>query len=195
MSFYGSNFSQFVAGSIRNGKTKMFDHLSGAAHVGNFTSLVGDMLMEEEPPFAKYLERAKDFYSKTKTLLYSEKPRAFYDFYVCNTLRIAQTRHNSKAQYIGGEAHLSDVTVSKLRVITNYAIISGTGGIGKSMMMRHLLLDSIAEYESSGKLPILISLKNYSSDCDLRAFIYQSVKAIDYAVTSEQVYDLLDSGA
>lgn len=194
MSFYGSNVSPFFAGSIRNGKTKLFDHLSGAAHVGNFTSLVGDMLKGEEAPFSKYLERAKDFYSKTKTLLYSEKPREFYDFYVCNTLRVAQTRRNSKAQYIGGEAHLSDVTISKLEGLTNYAIISGTGGIGKSMMMRHLLLTAISTYESTGKLPILISLKNYSSDCDLRAFIYQSVKAIDYSVIPDQVYDLLENG-
>ena len=38
--------------------------------------------------FDDYLEKSTAFYENIKTLLYSEKPRLFKDFYVCNHVQI-----------------------------------------------------------------------------------------------------------
>ena len=41
-------------------------------------------LSESEDIYSQYLENAYDKYSYIKTLLYNDRPRLFYDFYVCN---------------------------------------------------------------------------------------------------------------
>ncbi len=184
----------FIIGRPTTGKTKRIEHLGEVARVNGFTSLVAGMMKDESTPFSKYLERAKDFYSKTKTLLYSEKPRSFYDFYVCNTLQAPFQVWKGDKEDAPNPMVIENITSSQLSYLSNFAIISGTGGIGKTMMMRHLLLSGIDEFDATGRLPILVSLKNYSSDCDLKTFIYQTVKAVDYDITVEQIDDLLDEG-
>ena len=62
------------------------------------------------------------------------------------------------------------------------------------MMLRHLLLSGIEEYSITERLPILVSLKNYGSDCDLKGFIYQTVKAFDNDIVREQINGLLENG-
>ena len=39
---------------------------------------------EHADVFTDYLQKAADYYSLKKTLLYVEKPRPFYEFYVCS---------------------------------------------------------------------------------------------------------------
>jgi len=189
-----TNAKYAILGRVSHGKTKRLDALTGAGHVGQFTSVVADMIKPKESLFSKYLEHTKTFYSTVKTLLYSEKPRSFYDFYVCNTLRVYPIPRVGSRLWENEEQIIEEVTVPKIEAYTNCTIIKGTGGIGKSMMMRHLLLSSIEEYPMTDKLPILIPLKNYRSDCDLKTFIYQTVKAADNSILPNQVYDLLETG-
>jgi len=189
-----SKFPMAIFGKPSDGKTKRIDSLPEYTHSGGFTSLVSTLVKNKENPYERYLEKTRKFYSSIKTLLYSEKPRNFYDFYVCNDLNVYRnTGTGLKAAIMDNEA-LSDMTIDQIALLSNFAIISGTGGIGKTMMMRHLLLDSIARFDFYGKLPVFIALKNYSSDCDLKTFIYQSFRAIDISITKEQIFDLMDEG-
>ena len=43
-------------------------------------------ITRSDDDFSEYLENTQEKYQTIKTLLYSEVPRPFYDFYVCNTL-------------------------------------------------------------------------------------------------------------
>ena len=195
INFSFSNNKMFIFGKPSTGKTKEIEHLSDFYRTAGIIRGGTGNKRDKEIPFAKYLEKAKDFYSKTKTLLYSEKPHSFYDFYVCNTLQPPFNIANKVDLY--GQATyaaIENIRASQLSFLSNFSIINGTGGIGKTMMLRHLLLSGIEEYSITERLPILVSLKNYSSDCDLKGFIYQTVKAFDNNITWEQINGLLENG-
>lgn len=102
-----------------------------------------------------YLSKAYDKYGKMKTLLYTDAEREFYDFYVCNT--ILQRGRNYETKKI-------EPTISAFSRISNFILISGTGGLGKSMLMRHLLLSSVKSYKSSGLIPIFLPLKDFGGN-------------------------------
>ncbi len=93
-------------------------------------------LLVDDREFAEYLDNAEAKYGRIKTLLYSDAPRKFYDFYVCNN--IAQKIYVKKYTY--RTKVIAEATAETLKECSNFILISGTGGLGKSMMMRHLLI-------------------------------------------------------
>ena len=143
---------------------------------------------KEHTAFDDYLDKAGKFYENIKTLLYSEKPRRFNDFYVCNNL---QTK-----EYVGGPKYkLISPNIETLLSISKRLIISGTGGIGKSMMMRHLFFNCIESYKDTELLPILISLNNYSeTQTDLSEVLYDTICEFTDEVKQKDFYFFLNSG-
>lgn len=195
INFVLSENIMFILGKTSTGKTKQIEHLSDFYRTAGLIRFGTGNKRDKEIPFAKYLEKAKDFYSKTKTLLYSEKPHNFYDFYVCNTLQAPfNTTYTAGLHVQAAPFVIENIRASQLSFLSNFSIINGTGGIGKTMMLRHLLLSGIEEYSITERLPILVSLKNYGSDCDLKGFIYQTVKAFDNDIVREQINGLLENG-
>ena len=64
------------------------------------------------------------------------------------------------------------------------------------MMMRHLLLNAIDNYDELKFLPIFIQLKDYGeSTGDLHDYVYSAVKRFDENITSEQLTAILESGS
>ena len=123
--------------------------------------------------FNPYLHAMYFKYSKIKTLLYTSEPKSFYDFYVCNYLerKIPKKYRNLSSR----QNVVQEVSVSTFNQY-QYAIITGAGGLGKSMMMRHLLLDAINNYDTMGKVPILVSLKDFGTKYDdLFEYVYTNM--------------------
>lgn len=143
---------------------------------------------EDEPdPFEKYLSKAKEYYSLKKTLLYAEKPRPFYDIYVCNSIRYHRFRVTG-ARDPKPEITINDATVSLLENESKYIIIEGTGGIGKSMFLTHLFLSSVGDYSETGKIPVFIPLKDYrEGTANIVDFIWSTIKAFDAGVEHSQI--------
>lgn len=149
-------------------------------------------LLNPDDEFAEYRENAYNKYSSIKTLLYSDRPRPFYDFYVCNN--IYQMIHVSKNTY--KRKVISNATADTLSDCSNFIIISGTGGLGKSMMMRHLLLDSIGKYKDNGKLPIFIPLKDYNLSYEnLVEYIYEKFESLGGEKDINEFENILSDGA
>ena len=140
--------------------------------------------------FDTYISKATKFYSKTKTLLYSEAPRNFKDFYVCNDLC------ETKYMRIDKDKHtISNASITSLVTISKHLIICGTGGIGKSMMMKHLFFDCAAKYKNSKILPILIPLKNYKlSEPNLLQLTFKYVNDFDSDINISQIQNKLKKG-
>lgn len=141
--------------------------------------------------FSDYLENAYDKYSQMKTLLYSDAPRDFYDFYVCNDInqRIYEKRNAYRIHTI------HNVSVESLRECSNFVLISGTGGLGKSMMMRHLLLDAVDNYDDSGRLPIFIPLKDYDDTYrNILEYIYEKYESLGGKGNMKEFAELLEDG-
>ena len=148
---------------------------------------------EHADVFTDYLQKAADYYSLKKTLLYVEKPRPFYEFYVCSNVsyyksRILGDREDESIVVI------SDATPKRLEEESRYIVITGTGGMGKSMFLTHLFLSSVKEYVTTGVLPILSVLRAYDSKTqDMVDFIFKAVNAFDAKISRQDIVRKLEN--
>lgn len=147
-----------------------------------------------------YLSKLNEKFSSLKTLLYNDVPHDFYEFYVCNDLMYRGQRFGNRygGVYYNFEDDLpitKDCTaIDLMRKYTNFALITGSGGLGKSMMMRHLLLNSIEKYEEFKLIPFFIALKDYATaGVSLVDFIYSKIKNL-YNINKEQFKQILSDG-
>ena len=151
-----------------------------------------DFLVQEL--FKNYLRKAVAFYSEKKTLLYAEKPRPFYEIYVCNDLN----RHGYRLKDLSNPTKsniIHDATIQILESEKTHIIIEGTGGIGKSMFLTHLFLSSANDLlnEKYGKFPVFISLKDYKATfANMTEFILSIVSAFESKIEKEHVVKLLE---
>lgn len=146
---------------------------------------------EEINPFAKYLSASTLYYSTKKTLLYAENPHPFYDLYVCNNIRCRKFRITG-ASDIKLDKIIRDATIDKLEAESKYIIIQGIGGIGKSMFLTHLFLSSSQESHLTGRIPLLLSLKDYKdTSCGIIDFIWNSVKEYDSTISQTSIVNAL----
>jgi len=83
--------------------------------------------------FDEYLLRSYCKYSEAKTLLHKDKPRIIREFLVTPSVRQGK-----------GMSILIDST-HNLMESNHFVLIEGTGGIGKSILMRHLFLCALEE--------------------------------------------------
>lgn len=141
--------------------------------------------------FQKYLDVASDYFSTKKTLLYAEKPHPFYDFYVCNDIKYRKYKM-AESDVSQLDITIHDTTIEKLSNESNYIIIEGTGGIGKSMLLTHLLLSS--EPDVTGKIPLLLSLKDYKDDINnIVDFIWKGVRDFDSSMKQSTIIESLQN--
>ena len=142
--------------------------------------------------YANYLRTIQGKHNKVKTLLYADEPTDFYSFYVCNHLRRkVYTKQSGTYSY----QIYQDITVEKLREISNCVIISGVGGLGKTMMMKHLLMSAASVYKKTEILPVLVPLKDYRKEKTLVDFIYERVEASGLQMDKIEFLSLLTSSS
>lgn len=104
--------------------------------------------------FDDYLKKTFESYSKTKTLLYRDVPRSIYEFYECISLK------KDKNIYINSN------NINNILKEGNKILITGTGGIGKTIMLKHFYLNAI---ETTSLIPILIELRKINGS-DIKTF-------------------------
>ena len=145
------------------------------------------------PDVYTYLRNADEKYSTIKTLLYNDQPKPFYSFYVCNAIRYRDDDSRASRHPLNMSI-LEQATVDKIRKISRFVIISGTGGLGKSMMMRHLMLNAIANFDDLKLFPVFVPLKDYS-DTTLFDYAYSKIGVFDSKITADQFEQLLAHGS
>ncbi|WP_289102025.1 hypothetical protein [uncultured Fusobacterium sp.] len=118
--------------------------------------------------FDSYLKKTFESYSKTKTLLYRDTPVDIYQFYEC--IFLEKNIH-------------SQIDTSNINNILNEGnkiFITGTGGIGKTIMLKHFYLDTI---KNTNLIPVLIELRKINgNDIDtfnLKKYIIDNLKKSD----------------
>lgn len=144
--------------------------------------------------FPEYAERTISKYEKTEMPFSDGEERLLEDVYVCNILssRLAATnnRHSRTQEKIIMDANLD--------LILEYAkkvILVANGGMGKSMMLQHLFLESIKKHLQTGLLPIMIELRDFSENNDLfNDYIVKTAGTFDRNLTSKKVEELMSSG-
>ena len=170
--YLSSNFSDAMAVDL---VTKLSEHgITIDLHnfddevAGLFNSIILEAVTPERvgvsQEIIRYLNSLQSRYNKIKTLLYYSEPQPFYEFYVANDV------YSSKNKRLNAEKML-------LGSSRKFTVITGTGGIGKSMLMKHLTLQLAENYTKYKKIPILIQLKEYrQSAMSLKDIIHKSIK-------------------
>ena len=109
--------------------------------------------------YEKYLLNTKQKNSKIKTIIYRRAPKDLYSFYVCIGLI-----YNGKT--------INTESIENMFELGNKVIVTGTGGVGKSILFKHLFINTI---ETTSFIPVLIELRSFNV-CELREIsVYQSI--------------------
>jgi hypothetical protein len=136
--------------------------------------------------YRTYIERLLERHGKGKSFFVRTEPIPLYEFFVPLDLSTQVRTLERPAAY-------------DLASVSQFSIITGSGGSGKSMMMRHLLVSSIV---GSLKTPIFLELRQLNQTTDtVRAALLESLKSggleadtafLDQALESGQFLILLD---
>lgn len=123
--------------------------------------------------YSKYLYATKERNEKVKTLLYKQAPQNLYDFYECIGV-------SYKKQTID----TSDV--NNVLKVGHKLIVTGTGGIGKTIMMKHFFLNCIEKTEC---IPVLVELRSLNDknpeDIDINDAVYESLTTFNFELERE----------
>lgn len=157
---------------------KIFNKLKQISHDLQFKT-------EEElgTVYQEYLQFTYDKYSTIKTLLYKNEGKFLYDFYE----HVYLDDNNSDLV----ETANTELIFKK----TSNVILTGTGGIGKSMLVKHIFINQIQQATS---IPIFIELKSLNefdfSENELVDFIYQEIRVHHLNLEKKDFKATLDAG-
>lgn len=123
-----------------------------------------------EQTYAEYIARLVDRYGKGKSFFVRTEPVPLYDFYVPMDLRTQRRT-------------LSQPDADDLGRVAARAIIVGSGGSGKSMMMRHLLYSAL---RSGWRTPVFFELRQLNhGEESLRAALLNTLRTFGLDVDDE----------
>ena len=139
-----------------------------------------EVKIDLEIPFQAYLTNSYEKYSKIKTIIYGIEPKRLYDFFEIPFLK-------------KGSDIIKPTTTRVLTDLSKFLIIEGSGGIGKSTLMKHLFL---SELELKDYIPIFIELKDFNDEehLDLEKLLLKKLNQFHNTFQEEYLDYALQSG-
>jgi hypothetical protein len=129
--------------------------------------------------YRDYLETIASRHSKGKSFFIRNEPTNLYDFYI----PIGITSEKQK---------IDKASVGAISLVNPFSVITGGGGSGKSMLMRHLLLDAIKQKQ---KVPIFLELRELNqSEQSLLDFVKESLRINGFTLDDEYIEKALKAG-
>ena len=129
--------------------------------------------------YKAYLKRTVDRHSKAKSFFVRSEPLPIYDFFVPPDLSTQQQK-------------LEAPGAAELAAVAPAAIVTGSGGCGKTMFMRHLLVSCL---QKRLKTPVFLELRHLSSDgWDVRTAILRMLNSNGLDVDNEYLELALGAG-
>ena len=128
-----------------------------------FKDLDAESSVQYGTAYCNYLANTKDKNGKVKTLIYRRIPKDLYSFYECIGVNY------------NGET-IDTSLIENLLEISGKIIITGSGGVGKTILLKHLFLNTI---DTTDFIPILVELRKFNhldmKEISLYEAIYQSL--------------------
>lgn len=139
-----------------------------------------EVKIDLEIPFQDYLTNSYKKYSKIKTIIYGIEPKRLYDFFEVPFLE-------------KGSDIIKPTETKVLTELSKFLIIEGSGGIGKSTLMKHLFL---SELELKDYIPIFIELKDFNEEehLDLEQLLLKKLNQFHNTFKEEYLDYALQSG-
>lgn len=132
--------------------------------------------------FRDYLKNSYQKYSKIKTILFKTEPQYIYNFFEVPYL---EKKHGTR---------IKADNISAVADISNFVIIEGTGGIGKSTLLKHFFISAI---ENNDQIPIFLELKdinNHSEPYEISDYLYERLETLNCKLKREFFDYALESG-
>ncbi len=119
----------------------------------------------EEPKNARegweeYIQTLKNEFSQVKIYYDPDREYPFNKIYVPSSISSLDP-YRIKNKY-DIEYRIDSPTVNKIRAYARNVVISGVGGLGKTMLMRHLLLDAIDN--NMEFVPVFVSVRSFTGE-------------------------------
>ncbi|MFA6412768.1 MAG: NACHT domain-containing protein [Syntrophales bacterium] len=115
---------------------------------GLFKNATYNIRLHLDHTYSDYLKCVLDKHSKVKSFFIRMEPVNLYKFYVPLSVRCRNKIINKP-------------TLADVANYSHFLVIAGSGGSGKSMFMRHLLLNSII---TKSKVPVFIELRQFNDN-------------------------------
>jgi len=131
--------------------------------------------------FRKYLHESYKRYSKTKTLLYRDKPVPIHNFFIDINFSIRNKKYSTE-------------DLDSMMSISNRLVFIGTAGCGKSTLLRYLFIKLVEEKKFG--VPIMLELRNLNTEPDLtvKDYLFNSLHEINKDFQMHQFEVALESG-
>lgn len=172
---------QFIAGSIKAILEKYADPIIES--IGKKAKDEWEKFkVDFDFAFIKYLKNTYQKYSKIKTILYKTEPQFIYDFFEVPYLKK------------GSDEVIKAESVNNITDISNFIIIQGIGGIGKSTLMKHFFID---ELSNKDLIPVYIELKDVNDlndEYSLSDLFYEKLNNLGSSLSKEYFTYALRSG-
>ena len=134
--------------------------------------------IELRTAFTKYLEESFKKHSMIKTILYKNQPKYLYDFFECNDLKL--------------DGDIIDCSnVNNILAISNFNLIVGNGGMGKSTLMKHFFINSLQTCEL---IPLFIELRNFNDNDNLLDYCYSIISDLGFKSDKKYFKYALETG-
>lgn len=150
------DFNKVVAEVIQTNLDKLFSTGTDAAR-----GIRNTLRPKFEATYRRYLTRILQRYGQGKSFFVRSEAIPLYDFFVPLDLR---TQHRT----------LRRPSALDLFRVAPHVIIEGSGGSGKSMMMRHFLLSGL---KSAEKTPIFFELRHLGAKLDIKEGLLEVLQA------------------
>lgn len=129
--------------------------------------------------YTDYLNASRLKYSKSKSFFIRNQPVELYSYYVPTGISC-------------GEMLISKPNFKQCTEFTNRIVISGTGGSGKSILIKHLFLNCIQEKTHT---PILIELRDLNAyEKSLDDFVGETLSNFGFKTTDDYIKNAKEAG-
>jgi len=132
--------------------------------------------------YIQYLNNASLKYGQIKNLIYRRIPKYIYSFYESIGIKYNDTVIDTSL-------------VTNITHISKRVIITGTGGIGKTTLLKHLFLNTISQTD---RIPVIVELRAFNSlpdNISLYDFIYDSLSNNGFGLNKEYFEYSMKEGA
>ncbi|MCU1765368.1 NACHT domain-containing protein [Pseudomonas protegens] len=144
-----------------------------------FGKLDETLKLKLKSAYDDYLYRAREKYSKSKSFFIRDQPVDLYEYYVSAAIQC-------RTAIIEKPMFYNCIKASRRIVIT------GTGGTGKSVLIKHLFLDCIRDKKY---VPILIELRELNRvSVGLEEYIYLTLSDYGFEMSREFMQQAMEEG-
>lgn len=159
----GEFAAEFIAGNVE----KIFDIGSKA-----FGAVDEKLKLKLKMAYKSYLSKTREKYSKSKSFFIRNESIDLYSYYIPTGIQC-------------GKHSISMPKFSSCTSESNRIIITGTGGSGKSVLMRHLFLDCISQ---KNYVPIMIELRDLNTGVmSLDEIVIEMLEMYGFETSAEYV--------